>query len=223
MCNRAHLRGESERKLLQVQVCESKACYENVLSEYQQVKCEIECYRYLTTSQVKEEEYVLMQKEMERYKMLLEESVVEQLILKEEALEIGNGLREELRNVSDVLEKATYELAEKTSEETECAVQLQNWKHIAESSKTTLVKEEEYVFMQKELERYKMMLKESDVEQLILKEEALEIENGLREELRNVSDALEKTTHELAEKRNRVCCSTAKLEAHCRILEKIPC
>ncbi|KAF6172842.1 hypothetical protein GIB67_034694 [Kingdonia uniflora] len=79
--------------------------------------------------------------------------------------------------------------------------------------------------MQKELERYKMMLEESDVEQLLLKEEALEIENGLREELRNVSDALERTNYELAEKTSEEteCCSTAKLEAHCRIFENIPC
>ncbi|KAF6160604.1 hypothetical protein GIB67_019544 [Kingdonia uniflora] len=94
--------------------------------------------RDVSTSLVKDEAYILVQIELEWYKKILEESYAEQLEVKEQALNIENGLKEDLTNVCDALDKTNYELAEKTDEVTEFAIELENWKHIAESLKSSL-------------------------------------------------------------------------------------
>ncbi|KDP29766.1 hypothetical protein JCGZ_18701 [Jatropha curcas] len=146
--------------------------------------------RKAASSDIVEEKWQMMQKELERYKEMLEESSRQQLHFEEQALQMETDFREKLREVSDALDTANCELFE----EREKAASLQ--KRI-ESFSLTEVQQQ---LTQKELERYKKMLEQSTRCQLRLQKQALQKENGIQEKLKEVCDALDKANSELASK-----------------------
>ncbi|KAK9112935.1 hypothetical protein Scep_020454 [Stephania cephalantha] len=193
-----------------------------------------------------EHEYRLMQTELERYKEMLEELSGQQLRLKENALKRENDLIEDLRKVSDALDEANAELAGKTPEVNRLMDQLEKMncallkahaevKEEREKADSLLRKidsmqhvEHSSILVQKELERYKEMLEESSRQQVHLKESALKRENDLVDDLRNVSDALDKANAELTGKileENRLMdqlekMNSALLKAHAEVKEE---
>jgi chromosome segregation ATPase len=96
-----------------------------------------------------DEQRLLMQKELERYKKMLEESSRCQLGLKEQVLQMESSSKEKLVEVCDALERANTEYAEKICENNEIEFELQIWKSIAERLKCDL---EENHAVRKELE-----------------------------------------------------------------------
>ncbi|OVA10814.1 hypothetical protein BVC80_8611g20 [Macleaya cordata] len=90
-----------------------------------------------------EQQYFLMQKELERYKEMLEESSGRYLQLKEQASQMENALKEELRKVSYALDIANSELAERTSEESEIDFELARRRSLAERLKASLEENQE--------------------------------------------------------------------------------
>ncbi|KAK9136177.1 hypothetical protein Syun_015507 [Stephania yunnanensis] len=189
---------------------------------------------------------ILVQKELERYKEMLEESSRQQVHLKESALKRENDLVDDLRNVSDALDKANAELTGKILEENRLMDQLEKMnsallkahaevKEEREKADSLLRKidsiqhvEHSSILVQKELERYKEMLEESSRQQVHLKESALKRENDLVDDLRNVSDALDKANAELTRKileENRLMdqlekMNSALLKAHAEVKEE---
>ena len=116
-----------------------------------------------------EEHQLIMQKELERYREMLEESSRCQLLLKEQVLQIESSSKEKLTEVCEALERANTELAEKICEENEIEFELQNWKSIAERLKGELEENHE---VRKELEA--SLLAQIDVGETIKQEK-----NGL--------------------------------------------
>lgn len=90
-----------------------------------------------------EQQHFLMQKELQRCKEMLEESFVCQLRLKEQALQMQNALKQDLRKASDALDKANFELDEKICEGSEIEFELQTWKSFAERLKGCLDENQE--------------------------------------------------------------------------------
>jgi hypothetical protein len=105
--------------------------------------------RRVESLEIIEEQQLLMQKELERYKEMLEESSRCQLLLKEQVLQIESSSKEKITEVCDALVRANTELAEKICEGNEIEFELQIWKSIAERLKVDLEENHE---VRKELE-----------------------------------------------------------------------
>ncbi|KAK9109045.1 hypothetical protein Sjap_017105 [Stephania japonica] len=185
-----------------------------------------------------EHEYRLMQAELERYKDMLEELSGQQLRLRENAQKRENGVIEDLRKASDALDGANAELAGKTRDENRLMEQLEKMncallkahaevKEEREKADSLLRKidsmqhvENDSILVQKELERYKRMLEELSGQQVHLKESALKRENGLVDDLKKVSDALDAANTELAGKTLEENCIKEQLEKmNCALLK----
>ncbi|KAJ4714555.1 basic helix-loop-helix (bHLH) DNA-binding superfamily protein [Melia azedarach] len=140
-----------------------------------------------------EEHGLLMQKELDRYKEVLEESSKCQLSLKEQALQTESDYKKKLEEVCDVLDTANLELAK----EREKAASLPR---VVESLENV---EAQRVLMQKELEKYKEMLEESSRCEHHLEEQAKQMESDSERNLKEVSDALDIANLELAKEREK--------------------
>ena len=144
-----------------------------------------------------EQQQVLMQKELERHKEMLEESSKYQLHLKEQALQMESNLKARLEETCDDLDRANSELvlaqADSEKEREKVASLLRRVESL------DLV-EQQQLLMQKELERLKEMLEESSKYQLQLKEQSLQMESNLKARLREACDALDRANSELSEK-----------------------
>ncbi|XP_044488843.1 uncharacterized protein At4g38062-like [Mangifera indica] len=150
-----------------------------------------------------EEQRSQMQKELEKYKEMFEESSRCQNQLKEQALQIESESKEKLRAVSDALDATRFELAEKHEKAACLARRVESLDHL----------EEQHLFMQKELERYKDMLAESSRCQLHLKEQASQMESDSKEKVREISDALDTANSRLVEEHEKVASLSRRVES----------
>ncbi|KAA8545662.1 hypothetical protein F0562_020887 [Nyssa sinensis] len=106
------------------------------------------------------QQQTFMEDELERHKKMLDESSEHRLWLKEQVLQLENALKEGSTKVSDVLEKANSELAEKNHEVNQMELELQKWKSIAENRQVYL--EENQEVFKKEKESLLSNLKKQD-------------------------------------------------------------
>ncbi|KAG5235629.1 bHLH family protein [Salix suchowensis] len=137
-----------------------------------------------------EDQRQLLQKELERYKESLEESSRSQLYFKKQALQTETDLKDKLKAVCDDLDVANSELAK----EHEKVV------YLSRKAKALDLIEAKCLLMQKELEKYKEALEQSSRHQLCLEKQASQIENDSKERFREVCDAFDMASSELAEK-----------------------
>ena len=144
-----------------------------------------------------EQQQVLMQKELERHKEMLEESSKYQLHLKEQALQMESNLKARLEEACDDLDRANSELVKAQADSEKEREKVASLLRRVES--LDLV-EQQQLLMQKELERLKEMLEESSKYQLQLKEQSLQMESNLKARLREACDALDRANSELSEK-----------------------
>lgn len=96
-----------------------------------------------------EQQRVLMEKELEKYKENLEEASRYQHCIEEKAKQMESDSKRKLQEVTDALDIANSELAEKTSEGHQMEFELWIWKSIAERLKFELEENQE---LRKELE-----------------------------------------------------------------------
>ncbi|XP_042496488.1 uncharacterized protein At4g38062 [Macadamia integrifolia] len=115
-----------------------------------------------------EQQNLVLQNELQRCKEMLEESSGCQFHLKEEALQMQNALKEDLRKVSEALDKMNSELAEKIHESSEIEFELERWKAVAERLKSCVDENQEIrremeasLLAQVEIEQALKMEKES--------------------------------------------------------------
>ena len=144
-----------------------------------------------------EQQQVLMQKELERHKEMLEESSKYQLHLKEQALQMESNLKARLEEACDDLDRANSELVKAQADSEKEREKVASLLRRVES--LDLV-EQQQLLMQKELERLKEMFEESSKYQLHLKEQSLQMESNLKARLREACDALDRANSELSEK-----------------------
>ncbi|GLT33678.1 hypothetical protein SLA2020_082420 [Shorea laevis] len=146
--------------------------------------------RRVQSLELLEEQRLLMQKQLEEQKKLIEEAATNQLCLEEQASQIESQSKEKLREVCHALEMAKSELAKEREKA-----------HILMGMVESLeLIEEQLTMMQKELERYKEMYKESSRRQSHLEEQILQMEVDSEERLREVCDALDEANSALFEK-----------------------
>lgn len=96
-----------------------------------------------------EEQLLLMQKELQQYKEMLEESTTHQLLLEKQLLQVESDSKKRLLEVSEALERVNHELVEQISESHQIKFESWVWKSIAERLKADL---EDYQELRKELE-----------------------------------------------------------------------
>ncbi|KAG6594906.1 hypothetical protein SDJN02_10879 [Cucurbita argyrosperma subsp. argyrosperma] len=132
-----------------------------------------------------EEQLQLMQKEIDGYKELLEESARCQLYLEEQYLQMKHDAEEKLE-VCHALGKANAELAEKES----IYVRVQSMELI----------EEQYKLKLQELDQAMEILEESSRDYLLLEEQVLQIECDAMDKLQEACNTLEEANAELDDK-----------------------
>lgn len=132
-----------------------------------------------------EEQLQLMQKEIDSYKEMLEESTKCQLDLEEQCLQMKNDAAEKLE-VCNALGRANAELAEKES----MFIRVQSMELI----------DEQYKLKLKELDHFMEILEESSSDYIVLEEQVSQIECDAMERLQEACNALEEANTELDDK-----------------------
>lgn len=132
-----------------------------------------------------EEQLQLMQKEIDSYKEMLEESTKCQLHLEEQCLQMKHDAAEKLE-VCNALGKANAELAEKES----IYIRVQSMELI----------EEQYKLKLRELDQSMEILEESSRDYLLLEEQVSQIEYDAMDRLQEACNALEEANAELDDK-----------------------
>ncbi|XP_044469448.1 uncharacterized protein At4g38062 [Mangifera indica] len=160
-------------------------------------------FRRIESFELVKEQGLVMQKELDRYKEILEESSSCNNRLKERALQMENEYKEKLTEVCDALDAANFELANEREKTASLSRLVESFNHI----------EEQRLQKQKELGKYKEMFEESSRCENQLREQALQIESELMEKLRAVSDSLDAARLELAEKHKKVTCLDRRVES----------
>ncbi|KAJ6297996.1 hypothetical protein OIU76_019172 [Salix suchowensis] len=149
-----------------------------------------------------EEQRLLMQKELERYKDLFEELSRCQLCFKKQTLQTESDLKDKLAAVCDALDVANSELAKEQ----------QKVVSLSRRARSLGLIEEKWLLMQKELEKCKEVHEESSRRQSCLEEQAFQIENELKMKYREVFDKLDMASSELVEHREKVECLSRRVE-----------
>ncbi|TKY69954.1 hypothetical protein E2542_SST06238 [Spatholobus suberectus] len=167
MCNQAIAHEESQRKHLEDEVSnlnkeKEEKCFQmmkqlelkdsalisaqkDINEEHEKATC---LMRRVESYELANELQHLLHHEHDRHKEMLEESTECQL-LKEKDLHMEIGLKEQLKEVYDALDRAKIELDERICERNEVEFALQIWKSFAERLKNDL---EENLVLRKELE-----------------------------------------------------------------------
>jgi chromosome segregation ATPase len=179
---------ENELKNKFREVCDK---FDMASSELVEHREKVECLsRRAEHFDLVEEQQLLMQKELERYKEMVEESSRKQLLIEMKALDVETDLKEKLREVCDELDTAKAELAKENKNAASLARRVQSLDLI----------EEQHLLMQKELKKYKEMLEKASRCQHSLEKQAFQKENHLKEKLREVSDELHRLKSDFAAK-----------------------
>ncbi|KAK8566199.1 hypothetical protein V6N13_021273 [Hibiscus sabdariffa] len=154
---------------------------------------------------------LLLQKELESYKEMLEEASRSRVHFEEQALQIENESKEKLRQVCDALETAKSELTEERERRASLIKRVESLDQI----------EERWFHTQEELERHKEMLEEAGRRQCHLEDQSLHMKNEYGEKLQEVCDALESANLELAEERERTATLTKQIESSEHLKEQL--
>ncbi|KAH8494515.1 hypothetical protein H0E87_021056 [Populus deltoides] len=170
------------------EVCDAFDMASSELAEHHE---KVECFsRRVDHLELFEEQRLLMQKELERYKEMVKQSSSKQLLIEKKALDVETGLKKKLREVYDALDTANAELAKENENAASLLRRVQSLDHI----------EEQNLQLQKELKKYKEMLEESSRCQHRLEKQALQNEKDLKEKLQEVCDALDRLKSDFAAK-----------------------
>ncbi|KAH1079980.1 hypothetical protein J1N35_019741 [Gossypium stocksii] len=154
---------------------------------------------------------LLLQKELEKCKEMLEEAAKSQIQFKEQALQMENESREKLREVCDALETTKSELTEEQERTASLMIRVEFLDQI----------EERWLQTQAELKRYKEMLEEACRRQCQLEEQSVHMKNELGEKLQEVSDALETANIELVEEREKTASLMKRIESSDQLEEQL--
>ncbi|ESQ53273.1 hypothetical protein EUTSA_v10027141mg [Eutrema salsugineum] len=135
---------------------------------------------------VKEKNF-MMEKEIQKYKEMLEESDKWRLLLEDQISQHESDSKENIRALCSKVDIAYAKLAEEVE------------KNVSLIRKTESIdRNEEH--RQRELDSYKEMLEEATKSQLLLQEKVVEVENDSKRKLADVSEALETANCELSDK-----------------------
>ncbi|KAJ4825341.1 hypothetical protein Tsubulata_002688 [Turnera subulata] len=136
------------------------------------------------------EQQLLTEKELERYKEMLEDSSRRQLHFKEQAEQVENDMKEKIRALRDSLDLFNAELLLEREKAASLSRRVDSLNPI----------DEKWQLMQEDFRRCNQVLGELSRRQLLLEEQALQIESNSSERLTEVCDALEKEWDEQCEK-----------------------
>ncbi|KAF5747325.1 hypothetical protein HS088_TW05G00046 [Tripterygium wilfordii] len=150
-----------------------------------------------------EEQQLLMQKELERYKDMLEESSKCQFLLKEQYVQAEIGLKEKLQGACESLDVANSELIE---EREKVAA-------LSERIESLFIIEDERDLLHKELEKCREKLEESSRSQVLLEEKILLMDSNFKEKLGEVTETLDTATSQLAEERKKTACLLTRIKS----------
>ncbi|KAJ1396535.1 hypothetical protein SESBI_32459 [Sesbania bispinosa] len=187
MCNHALAHEESKRKLLEIEICELKTCFEDVYSQCEEKKSEIQQLTILRNDEIAQLRNSLGEKEMqvrelERKIVLLEQDNQElgDSLKELREAQIRNGgentliykLRNKLRRLEEVHKSCSSILK---SKESQWDYQVTKMLADIEAYKSTLTnKEQEIRELQMELEKCYYAIEENHMELLIFKSELAE-------------------------------------------------
>ncbi|CAI0403789.1 unnamed protein product [Linum tenue] len=158
-----------------------------------------------------EEQKLVLEKEVARYREMLEASYGCHFHFKEQALQAEKDLQQKIETLCNELDMVNSELVQEREKVVSLSTKAEALDRV----------EEKLLLQEKELERQKQMVEESYNQQRCLEEKAFQTETNLQEMIREISDALDETTSELAEEREKVVSLSTKAEALDRVEEKL--
>ncbi|CAL1377502.1 unnamed protein product [Linum trigynum] len=141
-----------------------------------------------------EEQKLVLEKEVARYREMLEASSGCHFHFKEQALQAEKDLQQKIETLCNELDMVNSELVQEREKVVSLSTKAEALDRV----------EEKLLLQEKELERQKQMVEESYNQQRCLEEKAFQTETNLQEMIREISDALDETTSELAEERERI-------------------
>ncbi|VVB09839.1 unnamed protein product [Arabis nemorensis] len=172
-----------EEKLLQV--CDAlDNTNSDLVAEHEKVSA---LTRQIESFGIVKEKNLVMEKEIQKYKEMLEESEKCRVVLEEQISQLESDSKENIRELCSMVDIAYAKLAEEV-EKTASLIR-----------KTESIDQNEE-HRQKELHNYKEMLEESTKSQLLLQEKVVEMENDSKRKLDDISAALETANCELSDK-----------------------
>ncbi|KAK8587624.1 hypothetical protein V6N13_086605 [Hibiscus sabdariffa] len=147
---------------------------------------------------------LLLQKELERYKEMLEEASRSRVQFEEQACRIENESEEKLREVCNALETTKSELTEERERTASLMKRVESLDQI----------EERWLQTQEELE-------DARSHRCQLEEQSVHLKNEFGEKLQEVCDALENANIELAEERERTATLIKRIESSDHLEEQL--
>ncbi|XP_039011512.1 uncharacterized protein At4g38062 isoform X2 [Hibiscus syriacus] len=190
---------ESKEKLREV--CDALETTESELAEEQE-KVESLSRRGESLDLI-EGQWLLLQKELERYKKMLEEASRFRAQFEKQALQIDNESKEKYREVCDALETTKSELDEERERTALLMKRVESLDPI----------EGRWLQTQEELQRHKEMLEDACRRQCQSEEQSVRMKNEFGEKLQEACDALENANIELAEDRERTATLIQRIES----------
>ncbi|KAG7539964.1 hypothetical protein ISN45_Aa07g002280 [Arabidopsis thaliana x Arabidopsis arenosa] len=147
--------------------------------------------RQIESFGIVKEKNLVMERETQKYKEMLEESEKGRVLLEEQISQLESDSKENIRELCSKVDIAYAKLAE----------EIEKTASLVRKSESIDLNEEH---RQRELENYKEMLEESTKSQLLLQEKVVEVENDSKRKLADVSEALEAANSELSDKTSEV-------------------
>ncbi|XVF17362.1 hypothetical protein REPUB_Repub10bG0114600 [Reevesia pubescens] len=146
--------------------------------------------------------------------LLLKSGISEaQLKLANEEAELGLHEKERVENLSILRQQLEMKNTALANAQRDIAEERERTAILSRRVDTLDQLEDKHQLMQKELNRCKEMLEESSRCQHRLKEQTLQVDNGSKEKIREVCDALDVAKSELAEEREKVASLLSRVES----------
>lgn len=150
-----------------------------------------------------EDQNIQMQKEVERYKKMVEESSRFQTQMKEKLKEAENDYEEKLLQVCDALDNTNIDLVAEREKVVALTRQIESF---------GIVKEKNLV-MERETQKYKEMLEESEKGRVLLEEQISQLESDSKENIRELCSKVDIAYAKLAEEVEKTASLVRKSES----------
>ncbi|XP_023634603.1 uncharacterized protein At4g38062 [Capsella rubella] len=197
-------REEKSYSLLMEQLDQKNAALAKAHLEIEEERERVACLlKRIDMLDLIEDQKIQMEKEVERYKEMVEESSRFQTQMKEKLEEAENDYEEKLLQVCDALDNTNSDLVSEREKVVALTRQIESFGFVKEKN----------LVMEKEIEKYKEMLEESQKSRVLLEEQISQLESDSKENIRELCSKVDIAYAKLAEEVEKTTSLVRKSEA----------
>ncbi|XP_019086383.1 PREDICTED: uncharacterized protein At4g38062-like [Camelina sativa] len=183
-------REEKSYSLLMEQLDQKNAALAKAHLEIEEERERVACFlKRIDMLDLFEDQNVQMEKEVERYKEMVEESSRFQTQMKEKLKEAENDYEEKLLQVCDALDNTNSDLVAEREKVVALTRQIESFGFVKEKN----------LVLEKEIQKYKEMLEESHKCRVLLEEQISQLESDSKENIRELCSKVDIAYAKLAE------------------------